>query len=191
MGHKMARHKDKQPSDVVVGSGDVNRFRRLLKPGIISIIALCFVAAAYLSGRWAYNQFFEQTSDDALTNKTVCSEELLSKAANQLKEDNLEELTSTVQEVEALPDYQKDPNCLGVVTTYYVKSGDAVKARAHYDQLVPLYELVGSYSPTLAGQILLPENMRSAIEFLEKQTQELQNNNGGQYGGTFGDKRVE
>lgn len=104
----------------------------------------------------------------------VCSDELLNQAAPLLEEKKYKELEPIARQIEGLKNYDKDPNCLFVVTTYYINVTDAKNARLNYDKLMLIYTPETQLQPAIAAKVRSPYTMRSSIEFLEEQQRKFE-----------------
>ena len=69
----------------------------------------------------------------------VCSDDLLKRASKLLKPTKAKDLAPLVSEISGLGGFERDPNCLYVVTTYYVNISDSEAARTHLDNLEKVF----------------------------------------------------
>jgi hypothetical protein len=102
----------------------------------------------------------------------VCSDKTLSESAPFLNDNKAAELVGTVQYIERQPNYQTDPNCLYVLTQYYIGVSNAGSARQNYDLLVKVYQPDPGYNPALTASAQAPDQLLPQIEFLEQQTKQ-------------------
>lgn len=112
-----------------------------------------------------------------------CTYQTLEKAKPNLSYKKIQKLQPSVAEIEGIQGYDTDPNCLGVVTTYYVLIGDSAKARQAYDKLQAVYDPTEGYATVLAGAVNKPEVLKTRVELLEQQAKLYQQDSKGPFSG--------
>ncbi len=108
-------------------------------------------------------------NEQAQVDISKCSSELLESAKSNLDYSKVVELEEQVREIESIPDYGSDPNCVFVALTYYINMSDPVKSRELLSIFTDLQENQQSYSNVLADVFALPEYFEPTVEFLENQ----------------------
>ena len=183
-------HKLKKPSKVVVSGemkqshpgSSVNNYKR---PLILISVVLVIVGGVGFAARHAINrQSSQPKAPNACTSKAANG--VLAQAAQSLGPDKVKELGESVNKIKTLKKYDQDPNCLAVLTIYFINISDAKNARTYYEQLNKLYQPT-SYDAVLGGKVPAPALMKRTVEFLEAQTKALKEtpakSNGGSNGG--------
>lgn len=110
----------------------------------------------------------------------VCSgrsPDVLKEASGLLVPEKSSELKPIAEKIRTLPEYDKDPDCLGVLVTYYTNITDPKTAREILDKLNAIYNpekgFTSSYKASGGKGI---EELRTGVEFVEKLDQEFKNN---------------
>jgi len=119
-----------------------------------------------------------QMNDDSVISAidSVCSEDLMLEANKYMPPGNNQELKSIVDSIFELEGYEKDPNCLIVITTYYVNLSDPLNTRKYYEELNKVFNQNIGYSPIIAANSLTPEQLKSVVDFLEQQSEQIKAN---------------
>lgn len=112
--------------------------------------------------------------------KLACADvspRLLLEASSFLGADKATKLKPVVEKIQALPDYEKDPNCLNVVVTYHINIADEKSARETLEKLELVYNSKKGFVDILkVAEGLDIEELRAGVEFIEKLNQEFKNN---------------
>lgn len=135
---------------------------------------IILVLAAFLAVAGLYSLFRAVTNDDGKKVVVVCRGELLIKAADVLNDSKVAALEPIVQEVQALPNYDQDPNCLNIVTTFYIHISDYKNARSQLDKLEKVYDDDTGFSSKLGNDAKTMIVMRLNVEFLGEQAKRFQ-----------------
>lgn len=107
---------------------------------------------------------------DLDTNTTQgCSYQVLSAAKSKLAPSKVVELRHTIDSIVKLPGYDKDVNCLYVITQYYINISDYRNSKQYYSKLAALYNSDTGYSPAISDVAKDPKTIKPIINFLEKQ----------------------
>lgn len=129
---------------------------------VVAITVL--IAAALIVALATY--FATRNSDQAndITPETVCSDDIIKRANEQINNSTLNELTATADEVKKIAKYDRDDNCLYIVVRYGLMIGDSRTARDSYEQLKRVFD---GYSPLFTSQIQ-PDELEPLVEYAEK-----------------------
>jgi hypothetical protein len=169
----MTRRKKQLNSDITVATVDkVSHKKHWTR--VLLIIVVCVVLAG-LSGAVAVGTY-RYIRDRQNRTPQVCSDALLNKAKDVLTPEKYKELAVVTEEIKKLPNYQADPNCLAITTTYYVNISDSKNAKTNYEQLTKVYRSDPSYNKIIAGKVMSPDQFKPVIEFLGKQFEQVQKN---------------
>lgn len=103
--------------------------------------------------------------------------QLLSEASRNFAPEKSNELKKTIDKIQSLHSYQKDPNCLNVLTIYYINVTDSKNARESFDKLTKVYNQNDGFAPELqmvGGKNI--EQLRGGVEYVEKLKLEFERN---------------
>ncbi len=161
MNFIQSKHTSDEPS-IITGSdsGDkkiqpAKSLKTLLKVGLV--LACVLVVAG---GEWQYKQKSLSTDDVCTNNKTI-----MSKAAKAITDARASDLKDVADKVKMLENYDKDPNCLNIVATYYINISNYTDAKATVDKLVLVYDQQKGFSKDLGPKaynlIALQQNVNA------------------------------
>lgn len=154
----------------------IRQRKRLL---IIFFVVIAALALAAAGGRGAYEQYKRKQAENASRQKAAsCPDEFLSQAGPYLSSRdhaNREKLRPIALKIEQTQGYDKNPNCLYVVLTYYMQYGDAEKSRTHLDKLEKVYDTEAGFSQLL-GPTKTIEELRKFNDFLQRRAEQIKNN---------------
>ena len=174
--------KSDEESQAVVGHIKPSRLGRLkpnlkLPKRLRNIIILSVgLAALVTAGVGLYNYQNKRLAKL----KSACTSSasgILLEASSFLAPEKSTELKPIVEKIRALPNYDKDPNCLNVVVIYYINTTDPKNAREMFDKLTKVYNPKRGFADVLkvpAGKDI--DQLRTGVEFVEKLDQEFRNN---------------
>lgn len=156
---------DSQKDDlkIVVGEVGKSKLKRktwvLTSLGAVIVVAIVIVAIVYLGGG-------HKNGSTNVAQNAECSEDghstLLKQAAQSLNAINVAQLKTVADKVQAIPNFQKDPNCLYVVTAYYVYADNMNMATKYMSELQDVYSSKRGLSPYFNGTVSI-ENLQSTI----------------------------
>jgi hypothetical protein len=101
--------------------------------------------------------------------KGACSADLLERAKpyiNPYSVDN-DKLLPIVEEIEALENYDKDPDCLYINLLYRVNTSNASRSAELLNKLEQIYSETQQYDPIINETALKLEDFKSRVEFLK------------------------
>lgn len=137
-------------------------FRRLRsKKFIVLILVLAAAGGAY----W----YTSRPKPNEISPGPKCSPQILRKARGSLDPTRLGYLEPTVREIEAIPGYDQDPNCLAVVLTYYMNSTNLQKSEEVFTKLEQTYDADTGYNAALGGDVKPPQELKKMLEAMRKQ----------------------
>jgi len=99
----------------------------------------------------------------------ACSAELVKKASTVLEPERVGFLEPMVTEIKQQPLYEQDPNCLYILTTYYINVSDTAAAGDSLDKLDKVYDKSTGYDSAIAKDAKPPEALRTVVDFLKTQ----------------------
>lgn len=171
--------KYKKPSNVVVGEQPPSH--KLAIPIILAVVAVVILAGA--AGGW----YFVQKGNDSTT--LTCPNSIMSEAVPILGSTTTDLTTrgALVDKILTTDNYSSEPNCLAILTSYYIDVSDVDQAKYYNDLLAQNYNESTGYQSPISGYLLPPAGYSEQITFLEKQAEAVLHK-GGQYGGVFGDE---
>lgn len=139
---------------------------------VLVLFLVIIICSAYLLSR--------NLNTQTKTNQLVCADQnydLLESASNVMANDKTNELKIIVDKIQSLSDYQMDPNCLYVITNYYINISNPEKARENFDKLVIVYNPEIEFVPIFSTMHFKNKDLlKSTIEFLEKSRTDLEKN---------------
>jgi hypothetical protein len=96
-----------------------------------------------------------------------CSDALLKEAAANFDGKKLAALEKIVAQIKSIPNYQRDPNCMYVLTSYYITSSDPANASKSFGLLKQDYKPTPGFSPILQTNSTTMSTLESEIIALE------------------------
>jgi len=109
-----------------------------------------------------------------------CSSQTLRDASQVFDPTKVADLGRIVVKIQKNNGYTTDPNCLYVVTTYYINLSDSSHARYYVDKLNAAYDKNKGLSASLNPNINLSvADLNDTVKFLEKNDQQFKLNERG------------
>jgi hypothetical protein len=171
----------KQNSAVVVGHRKRRPLPRWLIPTVLVLVVFVVAALIYQHHR----EDVKKAQTARLDARTICtvtdSAALLKEASAHLSPLAYTQLQPIVQQIQKLKTYQQDPNCLYVVTTYYLDIGDVQHASQSFNELKQAYNPSQGYSKYLGDIPMGVSALQSQLTFVE-QNAKLASKNSGSFG---------
>lgn len=172
-GLKMAHYTDPDKRTRVISKPFKRGVPKLTKKVIIAAVALVAVGGlAWLT--YSYVQKQNNKYSTACTDKSANG--VLNKTVPYFQPNQYQELGKLVDQITTYPNFDKDPNCLAILMTYYINISDNVKAREYYDKLVVVYQPKKGYDKSIKAYAKTPEYYLSMVQFLEKQAEQSKKN---------------
>ncbi len=81
-----------------------------------------------------------------------------------------------ITNIEKSDSYQQDPNCLFILTRYYVAEGDSIDASKYFTQLKKVYSPNKGLSLVYGGKSFNVNSLSAQISLLQKINQQTQSN---------------
>lgn len=103
-----------------------------------------------------------------LEKQSVCHQQI-PKAKSLLANPNQRDLLDLAQEIEKIPNYSSDVNCMYIVTQGYISISDAEKSQESYDKLIKVYNTEVGYSSDFGLAVVQPDGLKQNIAFLQQQ----------------------
>ena len=149
----------------------INACGMILEMGEISIMRLRKVFIFGLVCLLFFGVLFLLVGVIPNNNELVCGEdqELLNNASEQIQALNTSELMITGNSIKSRKSYQKDPNCMYILTHQSILSGDSAGARENYEKLVLVYNPGIGYAEDIVEIARKPDELKPMVEFLESQ----------------------
>jgi hypothetical protein len=139
------------------------------KPAVIVLVVLV-VAASLLA-------FLAREGEEPVADTgPKCNYQVLEATKPNLNPQkvNVKKLKPQVAEIEQIPGYDTDVNCLYVTAMFYIYTSDVEPARRDYDKLAAIYDAGEGYARPIDSDGLPPERLKSEVEFLEKQAEKVE-----------------
>ncbi|MGH9857603.1 MAG: hypothetical protein ACRD4B_07155 [Acidobacteriota bacterium] len=163
---------------VVVSAGKLKRPRKfdwgkLSQKQKVAVVASAVVVLGALAGLALYLTRDKPAPPVAPGPK--CTYRMLEAAKPNFDAKKVAELEPQVKEIEAIPGYDQDANCLYVALTYYINISDAAKARELFGKLEKAYNPQEGYETVIVDAARTPKELVPTVEFLEKEAVRYQN----------------
>lgn len=140
--------------------GYIGRWVAVSVPAFVALAAVVVLAAAV--GRFV-NPYSSHPPGQ------VCSGELLQQAALAMAPEGSGRLKDIAGTIQKLPGYQQDPNCMYVVTSYYVDSSNAKDAQTAMKQLSAVYKPKDGFDGALVSPYARSyKDLQSSVAFLQQ-----------------------
>jgi protein involved in ribonucleotide reduction len=112
--------------------------------------------------------------EPVVDNGPKCTYAMLEKAKPNLGATKVAKLEPQVKEIEQISGYDQDVNCLYVLLTYSINTGDAARARELYDKLDKVYVTGEGYETVIVDVAKKPSALKPDVEALEQQAKQYQ-----------------
>ena len=145
----------------------------------ITIVILILVCGIFVFYNTQQDNTRKPTDDRGA--KTNCSEQtteactVLKEAVALLDPGKVKELSVIVEKIIKIKGYDKDPNLLYVILTYYINLSDGGNSRKTYDSLKNIYNENVGYD-SLLENAKKPVDLEPIVVFLEKRAGEVEKN---------------
>ncbi len=110
-------------------------------------------------------------TEDRKASSTVCNQSMITKAAPLIDDNQGPALTKLAGEIMEMPGFDKDANCLYIVTYSYINATDPGNSRKYYDKLVEVYNPQAGFSSSFGSTTTTLEGFKTQVEFLESQNE--------------------
>jgi hypothetical protein len=132
---------------------------------ILTIIFIAFTLSVTL-----ISVIIFMNNDESVQNNQVCSDTLLERAKPAINPTKVDKTTifPIVKEIENLPNYRADVNCMYILVTYYSTSGFAEISKQLLDELKNIYDVNAGYSPIISEVAWTPDKFDNLVESLSK-----------------------
>lgn len=113
-----------------------NNFFKSKKKILIVILALLILISVV---SWYYFVYKSNKISGNLACTSQVNSPLVKTAAEQIYANNITGLASSVHQITRLKNYQQDPNCLYIATSYYLSIGGYQQASSYYHEFTKVY----------------------------------------------------
>lgn len=165
-------HTSTEASGVVTGTGSGKT--GLSKKTVL--IAGVLVVVFALIGWVVATKPFTQSNKKYAVCTGNSAKPIMSDASKAISEGKIQQLGPVVSKVQSLKNYDKDPNCLNIIVSYYIGISDSKNARLYLDKLNKVYDENVGFSKTLGPKAYDIAALRQITEFLEKASENLSKN---------------
>lgn len=155
---------------------NLNKSARFWATTIIIFVLACGIFVIYKS-----QQDKLKKTTDGLGVKTNCSVQttescsVLKEAVYLLDPSKVKELSVVVDKIKNISGYDKNPNLLYVILTFYINLSDGENAKKTYELLNNSYKTDVGYDPLLVNA-KKPAELESIINFLQKLSADVKKN---------------
>lgn len=133
------------------------------KKVVIAVVAVIAVLVLAIGG------FLYWRNQQPKTEVSLCQAQI-DRASKLIKEPKDRELLDLTEQIEKIPNYTTDVNCMYIVTQGYISISDAEKSQESYDKLVKVYKADVGYNSNFGDQVTRPEALKQIIDFLKTQS---------------------
>ena len=144
---------------------------------LAAVAAVILLAGLALLGLASFRSTQTPDQQAAATGCQDTSENgVLAEASKLLDARKSGELKPVVAKIQAIKDYDKDPNCMNVVVTYYINISDLNNARTNLEKLEKVYDMSQGFSTVLGPNVKKIEVLREDVAFLARQEELFRKN---------------
>lgn len=110
-------------------------------------------------------------------NKSYC-QQILSSAVTAFNTNKIEDQTTIVTKITAIPKYQQQPNYMAILTAYYINRSDYDAAQKNLELLKKVYVPDTGYNTTLTEALIIqpPAGLEQAVTAMLRTQQNYQQN---------------
>ncbi len=152
-----------------------SKLSKVLKSPIIKVVAAVVVVVGLALVLWAV-----QANRLAANGKGVCTPAILRSANANLDPTKVVSLEPIVNQIKQTKGYDKDANCLYVVTAYFVNISDADNAQKSLDSLTEVYDASKGFGTDLKPTGLGYQTLVGDVAFLHENAKQSTDNARGQ-----------
>jgi hypothetical protein len=120
--------------------------------------------AVVLAGGIGTAFFMKKKNEPAAVCTNPTNVQLLKEAAHNLAPNKNQELKKSVDKIKTLKDYEKDPNCLNPIVTYYANIGDSKNASLYMTKLNEKYDASKGFDKSISNSAPTIEQLRTVTE---------------------------
>lgn len=157
---------------LVVMSLERPRYRRKLFGYLLLVLAIIIVGAILVLVQRAHDKKKSTAIVATNTCSTKAAGNLLQQAQIPIFGTEQPQLLQIVKKIKTLPGYQYDPNCLYVLTTFYVNTGLAKEAEQYMNDFNQVYNRKDYISSKLGPNAPAPATLRARVAALQKTQQQ-------------------
>lgn len=142
---------------------------------IIAASLMLLIGGAGTAGYLGWRQYTQSSAEDErepVRYTRVCSEELIRRASEEVKQNQLEALQKTEDEIVKITDYEYDQNCLFILARHGLLRNDVTRTKKYLEQLEQAY-IPGNYSKAFTIEPLTPKEIEGMVVFLEQREANL------------------
>lgn len=152
------------------------RLLKMTKGRLLVLVGVLAIAA----GGAGWYLFQDNKDDKKVAAPGVCTigegKQQALKGMEAIKALNVGNLRTVKETIEKIDGYQKDPNCMYIVTRGYIELGDIAKAKSSLETLKSVYDKKVGYDPAVAyGSVSLVE-LQYQIDKKEQVVKSIMNN---------------
>ncbi len=133
---------------------------------IVAILLIIVVFSFYGYSLFVGKKIAENTKPIAMS---VCSkdEKLITEVAKARDTNDIKYLAKLSEQIQAIPNYNSDPNCIYALLQYSLAVGDSKKSRQQYNEYAKLYT-VSSDKYRQTGNNLPGEDLSERVKIIEE-----------------------
>lgn len=113
--------------------------------------------------------FFMNNRTGTMQLSSSCPDDLLKRAALSLNPSKAADLEVVVNEIRQNPKHKESPDCMYVLTKYYINISDGKSAQESLTSLTAVYDPKVGLSPILDVILDSPESLQPTVDFLKQQ----------------------
>ena len=127
-----------------------------------------------VGGLWWHYHNKKPTQKSSPSAVAVCTTKSnvanLMQAAGAIRTNNIAKQQQAVAKIQKLPNYQKDPNCLYAVVSYYINRSDAKDANLYLNELIKVYNVKQGYSGVFVAPLSIA-TQKNDVATIERNAQ--------------------
>ena len=142
---KPAQDQDNNYEVFVSKKGHSFLSRKILIWSGIVVIVLCLI------GLVIYLYLLSSQKPKPVISSCTNNSSLLNNASKAIISNNITSQSKIVNQIKKIPNYQKDPNCLYIMTSYYINTSNASEASSYLNKLEKIFNTSKGFSSKLSS----------------------------------------
>lgn len=139
-------------------------FAKPTKKGLFAIVVVLLLVGTLAT--FGYMNYTDRQTDKLLA-QGGCSNQLIQDVLPYMQDGYARQMQPHIETILALPEFDRDPNCLYIVTLYEANLGNVEQAKRYLAQLEEVYNERRGFSPYFGHNTVSIEKLREKIALAE------------------------